>query len=262
MPKINNEKGITLVILVITIVILILISIPVIVNTTEITEMQKYTYFKGDIDKLREGINTVYMDSKMLSTIGPRYTGDLSFLNDTQNGETVKNPNDDDNYYVISLKELNSHMDAQIDLKYGSGNKIEDYSTLDINQGKDPNDPNTIQYEYQGNDTYIINGLTKTIYYTSGIEYKGQIYHRLPEDFTALPEVYTVLYDSNGGDTNPDMQTANATGTDTITLRNAPVKEGYTFTGWKDENTNTIYQAGNTYTVTQNTRLIAQWENE
>ena len=262
MQKINNEKGITLLILVITIVILIIISVPVVINTTEVVEMQKYTYFKGDIDKLREAINTVYMDSKLLATIGPRYTGNLNFLNDTQNGEIVRNPNDDDNYYVISLKELNSHMDAQIDLRYGTGNKIEDYASLDINQGKNPNDTNIIQYEYQGNDTYIINGQTRTIYYTTGIEYKGQTYYRLPEDFTTLPEVYTVLYDSDGGDENPDMQTADSTGTDTITLRDAPKRRGYIFTGWKDEKTNIIYQAGATYTVTQSTKLTAQWENE
>ena len=110
------------------------------------------------------------------------------------------------------------------------------------------------------NDTYIINGLTKTIYYTSGIEYKGQIYHRLPEDFTALPEVYTVLYYTGNDDTNPDMQTADSTGTDTIILRDAPEKEGYEFYGWKIENSDMIYPAGSQYTVTDNTKFIAVWE--
>ena len=262
MQKINNEKGITLVILVITIIVLILISVPVVVNTVEIVELQKYTNFKSDIDELREGINSFYMDISTLATIGPRYTGDLSFLNGTQNGVVVRNPNDDDNYYVISLNELNSHMDAQIDLEYGSGNKIEDYASLDINQGKDPNNTTIIQYEYQGDDTYIINGQTRTIYYTSGVEYKGEIYHRLPEDFTALSVVYTVIYDSNGGDTTPDMQTVDSTGTDTITLRDAPQRSGYVFSGWKDEKNDEIYQAGDTYTVTQSTKMIAQWENE
>ena len=36
MQKIKNEKGVTLLILVITVVILTLISIPIIVNTTDI----------------------------------------------------------------------------------------------------------------------------------------------------------------------------------------------------------------------------------
>ena len=262
MQKINSEKGITIVVLVITVIILVLVSIPVIVNTTEVSELQKYTYFKGDIDKLRESIGTAYLDSQSITTIGPRYTGDISFLNNFQNGEIVRNPNDVDEYYVISLKELNSHLDAQIDLRYGTGNKIEDYASLDINQGKNPNDTNIIQYEYQGNDTYIINAKTKTIYYTDGLEYKGEIYHRLPEDFTELSDVFTVIYDSNGGDTTPDMQTAEATGQDTITLRDAPQRDGYVFVGWKPENDDLIYQPGAQYTVTENTKLIAQWENQ
>ena len=52
MQKINNEKGITLVILVITIIVLILISVPVVVNTVEIFELQNYTNFKSDIYEL------------------------------------------------------------------------------------------------------------------------------------------------------------------------------------------------------------------
>lgn len=260
MQKINKEKGITLIALAVTVVVLMLISIPIVVNTTEVIDFQRYTYFKGDIDKLREAINSAYADSQVITTIGPKYTGDISFLNNTQNGENVKNPNDNQDYYVISLKELNSHLEAQIDLKYGEGNKIDDYASLEINQGKDQNDTSIVQYEYQGNDTYIINAQTKTIYYTDGVEYDGERYYRLPEDFTEVPEVYTVTYDANGGTTTPSMQSAEATGTERITLRTAPQRDGYTFTGWKKEDSDTIYQAGQQYTVTENTKFIAQWE--
>lgn len=81
MQKIKNERGVTLLILIITILILALISIPIIVNTTDISELQRYTYFKSDIDKLRECIETTYADMDDLSSIGPVYTGDFSFLN-------------------------------------------------------------------------------------------------------------------------------------------------------------------------------------
>ena len=211
MQKIKNEKGITLIILIITVVVLALISVPIIVNTTDISELQVYTYFKGDIDKLRESIEVTYADMTDMSSIGPIYTGNLNFLDNNQNGDLVRNPNDSDNYYVISLKELNSHLEAQIDLRYGEGNKIDNYASLDINQGKDQNDTSIVQYEYQGNDTYIINAQTKTIYYTDGVEYDGERYYRLPEDFTEVPEVYTVTYDANGGTTTPSMQSAEAT---------------------------------------------------
>lgn len=250
MQKIKNEQGITLLILVITIIILILVSVPVIVNTKDVMQLQKYTYFKEDIDKLREAIRTAYVDEDSISNIGPKYTGDLSFLNSTQNGETVKNPNDDENYFVISLKELNSHINSQIELKYGEGNKKQNYEAID---GK---------YEYQGNDTYIINARTKTIYYTDGISYKSKIYYRLPEEFTEISEIFVVTYDANGGEYAPDMQTVKATGSDTIEIRESAIRQGYTFKGWKEENGEGIFQPGETYTVKQNVTLIAQWEED
>ena len=107
MQKIKNERGVTLLILMITIVVLALISIPVIINTTDIAELQRYTYFKADIDKLRESIETTYADMDDLSSIGPLYTGDFSFLNNVQGNDQVGNPNDGNIYYVISLTNLN-----------------------------------------------------------------------------------------------------------------------------------------------------------
>lgn len=260
MQKINSERGITSVILVITIIVLVLISIPVIISTTDVNELQKYTYFKGDIDKLREAIETTYADSNAIATIGPKYTGNLDFLDKFQNDKPVKNPNDNENYYVISLKELNSHLNAQISLKYGSGNKVEDYASLEINQGKNPNDSGVIQYEYQGDDTYIINEQSKTIYYTKGIGYKEKTYYRLPEDFTKVSEVYTIIYDSNGYEYIPDMQTVDVDTESSIILKDLPEREGYIFKGWKEEKSGTIYQPGNSYNVKENTKFIAQWQ--
>lgn len=243
MQKFKNERGVTLLILVITILILALISIPIIVNTTDISELQRYTYFKSDIDKLRECIETTYVDMEDLSSIGPVYTGDFSFLNRVQGNDQVGNPNDGNIYYVISLNNLNSYMNAQISLRYGSGNKQESY------------DGN----EYSGSDVYIINELSKTIYYTSGVEYKGVTYYRLPESFTKQPRVLVVSYNANGGTDAPEMETVNSSGTD-IVIGDAPVRQGFTFKGYLDESTDTLYQPGDIYTVTNNVVFIAQWE--
>ena len=53
----KSEKGITLIALVITVVVLSAISIPVVVNVTGVTQFNKYTLFKDDIDNLRENIS-------------------------------------------------------------------------------------------------------------------------------------------------------------------------------------------------------------
>ena len=243
MQKIKNEKGITLIILIITIVVLILISVPVIVNTTDVQELQRYSYFKGDIDKLRETIETTYMHSTDLSTIGPLYTGDLSFLNLKQGDETVKNPNDDSYYYVISLNELNSHVNSQISLKYGEGNKQENYTNN----------------QYSGDNVYIINAKSKTIYYTNGIKYKDVTYYRLPESFTKQEGAIVVSYDANGGVDAPEMQTFEQAG-ETIEIANAPQRDGYTFTGYLDADNEILYQPGEEYVVNETITFIAQWQ--
>ena len=243
MQKIKKEKGVTLLILVITVVILALISIPIIVNTTDVSELQKYTYFKSDIDKLRETIETTYADMDDLSTIGPVYTGDYSFLDKVQGNDQVLNPNDGNIYYVISLSNLNSYINAQVSLKYGSGNKKENYNNN----------------EYSGSDAYIINEQSKTIYYTSGVEYKGITYYRLPESFTGQPQILVISYDANGGKNAPEMETVDLKGR-TIVIGEAPQREGYTFKGYLDKNTNIIYQPGDVYTVTESITFVAQWE--
>ena len=242
MQKIKKEKGVTLLILVITVIILALISIPIIINTTDVSELQKYTYFKADIDKLREAIETTYSDMDDLSTIGPVYTGDFSFLDKNQGNAKVLNPNDGNIYYVISLSNLNAHMNAQISLKYGSGNKEKNYDN-----------------EYSGSDVYIINEQSKTIYYTSGVKYKGVTYYRLPESFTAQNQVLVISYDANGGTNAPDMETVDLKGK-TIIIGEAPEREGYIFKGYLDKNTNTLYKPGDIYTVTQSITFVAQWE--
>ena len=243
MQKIKKESGVTLLILVITVIILALVSIPIIVNTTDVTELQEYTYFKADIDKLREAIETTYTDMQDLSTIGPVYTGDFSFLNKVQGNDQVLNPNDGNKYYVISLFNLNSYLDAQISLKYGVGNKEKNYDNN----------------EYSGTDVYIINEASKTIYYTNGVQYKGITYYRLPESFTEQTQVLVVSYDANGGKNAPDMITVDLVG-EKITIDKAPEREGYTFKGYLDKNINTIFQVGDEYTVTQSVILVAQWE--
>ncbi len=245
MQKIKSEKGVTLVVLMITVIILLLISVPIIVNTTDVQELQRYSYFKSDIDKLREAIETAYMDSSDIMTIGPRYVGDESFLDGMQGNQEIRNPNDNAYYYVISLKNLNSYTDSQISLRYGSGNKQETYDNN----------------EYNGSDVYIINANSKTIYYTPGIEYKGTKYYRLPEKFTKQEAAIVVSYDANGGEDAPIMRTYENSGT-TIIIGDAPKRNGYNFLGYLDEYNNIIYQPGDEYTVTETVTFIAQWEED
>ena len=113
MQKIKDEKGITLSVLIITIVVLSLLSVPVIVNVSNISSRQNYEDFCNDITKLVESVSQVYDLNVDFSTtdgyIGPKFSGDLTFLNNSQDGVNVKNPNDGDLYYVIDAVNLNKN---------------------------------------------------------------------------------------------------------------------------------------------------------
>ncbi len=169
MQRLKSENGITVIALAITVIVLILISVPIIVNSTGVIELAKYSKFKDDIDNLRENISVAF-NSENLSAIGPTYNGSLDFLNLEQNGKKVKNDNDNNIYYAINVSEINKRLPTNMkELNYGDENsKIGDG---DIYFGT--------------SDVYIINDASRTIYYVKGITYKDNTFYRLPEDFSS-----------------------------------------------------------------------------
>ncbi len=163
MKKLKNEKGITMVALAVTIVVLSLISVPIIINTSRIKEFEGYKKLKEDIDTLSESVSTAFFDDD-ISKVGPTYNSSLDFLTKTQNGETVKNSNDNNVYYVISIDNINERLSSNIrKLNYGVENS---------------NTGNSSNY-YGTDDVYIINAVSRTIYYVQGISYNGSTYYRL-----------------------------------------------------------------------------------
>ena len=187
--KKRNEAGITLVAMAVTIVVLMMIAIPCIVNIKTVSETNKFTKLKNDITVLKESISQVY-DSDDTSKIGPKYTGDKSFLNIYQgeknvtktSKDIVKNPNDNDNYYVINVSKLKRKLESP---EYGIG-------LVDLNYGDNNYYISTTLKELSTTDVYIINEKSRTIYYTAGVNYtsgasgKQYVYYRLPEDFTSI----------------------------------------------------------------------------
>lgn len=179
----KNEKGITLTALAITIVVLMMIAVPTVVNVSQVGEADKFTKFKDDITNLNESISELYGSDVTLSesNIGPAYTGTTNFLNYSEGNvdnpsEAVKNPNDNDKYYIINVNRLASNLSTKLgisfkNLTYGEGNYNISKSTEDV---------------------YIINAQSRTIYYPKGINYessstgKKYIYYRLPGSYTEI----------------------------------------------------------------------------
>ena len=107
----KNNKGVTLITLAITIAVLMILTFNITVNMGAYTEQKTKANFETDVQRLREEINQYYARVKDIPVIN-KYTN-TSML------EGIKNINDNDEYYVIDMKQLD------VKLNYGA-----DYSTI------------------------------------------------------------------------------------------------------------------------------------
>ena len=156
----KSNKGITLITLTITIVILMILTFTLTINVSQYAEEKKKADFEKDIQSLKEEIHQYYARVKQIPIINS-YTN-LSMLEET------KNKNDNENYYVIDIKQLD------VNLNYGK-----DYKTITASK--------EITEEITDlRDVYIINEQSHTIYYPKGIKYKEKVYYRLPEVFSEI----------------------------------------------------------------------------
>lgn len=157
--KYKNESGITLIALVITVIVMAILTFTLIINFGQYGESVKKSNFTKDITLLNEEITQYYARNKELPIIN-KYTNTTSF-------ESVKNPNDGADYYVIDLDKIN------VSLNYGK-----DYDNI---KSMNINDVVTTV-----SDVYIINKQSHTVYYPKGIEINGNTYYKLEESFTAV----------------------------------------------------------------------------
>lgn len=155
----KNEKGITLLTLAITIAVLMILTFNITGNIGAYKEQKVKADFETDMQRLKEEINQYYARVKDIPIIN-RYTN-TSML------QGIKNINDNDEYYVIDIKQLD------ISLNYGA-----DYEKI--------NKMDTTSEITNLLDVYIINKQSHTIYYPAGVEYKGKIHYRLPEVFSEI----------------------------------------------------------------------------
>ena len=162
MKKINikNNKGITLVTLILAIVIMIIISSTLIYNSKTGISTRALNNMYNDIKMLKDRVEIYYAQYGTIPVIRNQYT----------NTSKIKgiNVNDSDIYYVIDLEAIDN-----LTLTYGK-----DYKT----------------YKSQGDsseDIYIINEKSHTIYYIKGIEVDANMYYTIPDEYTKIeiPEV-------------------------------------------------------------------------
>ena len=142
----KKEEGITLVILTVTVMVMIILSVNIVMNTKKHSDAKALTNLQNDLEVLKQRVN-IYLSKNDKLPILKEYPGSLSHI------ESVKNPNDNDVYYILDLKLL-----SNLTLNYGRG-----------------------YYDYEKGETsidvYIINEKSHEIYYVRGITADGERYY-------------------------------------------------------------------------------------
>ena len=155
----KSEKGITLIVLSITILIMIILTFTLTVNIDQYRDEKTKGNFEVDLKRLNEEVSQYYARVKQLPIRNP-YTN-LTML------EGIKNVNDNENYYVLDIRQLDVTLNNGVEYK----------SVLAREESEEVNDIT---------DLYIINEQSHTIYYPKGIAYKGRRIYRLEEIYSKI----------------------------------------------------------------------------
>lgn len=154
--NIKNEKGITLITLIMTVILILVLSGMMGYYSTSGLDMQKINGMYSDIEQIQTEVDTYYLKNNEL----PILNTSVSFSNYT-------NPNDSSEYYVIDLAKL-----GNLRLNYGKefeniklSNQLVDYT-----------------------DVYIINKQSQTIYYLKGIEFENKTYYTKPIEYNEIQD--------------------------------------------------------------------------
>ena len=138
----NNEKGVTLLAVMLVIVIMTILATITIKNIDTGKDIKEYNNMCADIELLESKILVYYNDNKTLPVKGALITDAQSRLGNQQDER------DNMEYYQIDIDKL-----SNVTLNYGGGS-VED------------------------NDIYIINVQSHEIYYFRGVLLKGTVYHK------------------------------------------------------------------------------------
>lgn len=153
----KNEKGITLLTLVITVVLMLIITATMINNSSTSVHLSKLTRLQNDIEMLNDRIEYYYVREGKLPLYKEDNT-DYILTKSMLNGKiTGLAASDGENYYIIDIGVLKEQANMS-NLNYG--NRWNSTSPSET-------------------DKYIINEKTHIVYYVKGINFEGEMYHTI-----------------------------------------------------------------------------------
>ena len=163
-----QNKGITLVALMVTVIVLLMISTVGIYTSLDRFELNDYKKMKSYLELLEDKVSDYYLKYEGLPILkldsNPYVFDYVNYLSGLTNNnqEPATNAIDNGTYYILDLEAL-----GNITLNYGKD--FEKYKSNNVVQNVDT-------------DIYIINEESHTIYYVKGIKMDDVIYHYIKKD--------------------------------------------------------------------------------
>lgn len=157
MINIRENRGITIITLILAIVIMLIISSIILYNAKTGISTRNLNNMYNDIRILKDKVDIYYSTYGKIPTIGQGYSN-------VPNEILTINPNDNNNYYVIDLESLEN-----LTLNFGKG-----YMSYKQQQTEDEN------------DIYIINEQSHNIYYVKGIILDEKKYYTVPGEYNKI----------------------------------------------------------------------------
>ena len=143
----KNNKGITMITLIVTILLMLIIAGVTINQSVKNIEARKIDSLYADLELLEDKVNTYYLNNGSLP-IKEEFKGSDNF-------KSVRNVNDNNVYYVIDIS------------------KLEGVSL-------------SMKLDFTGDDVYIMNEKSHTVYYPKGLTIDNETYYTLPKQYSKI----------------------------------------------------------------------------
>ncbi len=151
---IYNNKGITIVSLIITIIVILIISSITINVSYKRFEINKFNKMKNDLELLSDKVSNYYLKTENIPVVLDSSGNKTQYTFTELNFD--KDSTDNSVYYILDLEAMDG-----LFLNYGE----EGFKNINTSD-----------------DVYVINEQSHVIYYVKGIKLNGEVYHYIKKD--------------------------------------------------------------------------------
>ena len=297
MIKLNRNKGITLISMILTVIVLLIIVGTISYSSRSSFDSKKLEDLYSDIDSLTDAISVYYMKNKNL----PVYYSDKTITGENVEYQPIGFSKEEDTkytFYIIDITKLNNvvlNNKNNVPDGIDSGSYCEDRPEQ---EGEEESTESLSDFDKALKaGMFVINSSTHTVYYTKGVIVDGVTYYTKNETFSKIPnfnkinknsveddildidknpagykdDEITVIFYANGGTDAPGNLNLSRKSEDMLLDKlntetgGVPNKNGMKFLGWSNVSESQtplyMYNDSNMYSCTGEDITLSQYSS-